>query len=90
MSSFLMLSCGSADTASALAGARAAREACVLRSTLVAVARLTLSPSNAGGGLLPRLPRGVSARDAVHLHVGLWMAQRVIPTNVLAVWCQVT
>ena len=42
---------GGADPASALAGARAAREACVLRTTLVAVARLTPVPLKRRGWL---------------------------------------
>ena len=51
MTPFFTSNRGGADPASALAGARAAREACVLRTTLVAVARLTPVPLKRRGWL---------------------------------------
>ena len=55
MSLFFTPNRGGADPASALAGARAAREACVLRTTLVAVARLTPVPLKRRGWLASAL-----------------------------------
>ena len=58
-----------AGMASALAGARTARRARGQRPALAAVARLTPRPSHAGVALLPRYPRGVTARRSQPMHV---------------------